>query len=106
MIPSHPTIESDGTDFILAVPSDNGGGVYHLRFPITRAADMSRWLCERQLSAREHSRIGNVASPTQAMVNEWLKADDLRKKEEAEREVERMAGDLGLTQEELEGIVL
>lgn len=106
MTPSFPTISSDGTDFILRIPSDNGGTSYPLRFPISRAEDMSRWLCERQQASAAASRIGTRPSPTQEQVNAWLAADNLRKKKKAEEDLAALAADFGLSVEEFKGLDL
>lgn len=99
-----PTITIEGTFFCLAIPGPERG-VHHVRFPISRAKEMARWLSARQhAQSRNELTIGTTASPTQQMVDEWLRADAQRQAEERDARLAAMAEEAGISAEEIDAL--
>lgn len=99
-----PTISSDGEFFFLDIPGPEGRGKHTVKFPITAARELSRFLLARQRDS-ERATIGRNSAPTQQMVDLWLKADNQRKIEEAAKKQEELAKSLNVTVDELSTLI-
>lgn len=81
------TIRLNGAGFSVTIPSDISGNTHTLEVPQSLGGlrILRKILSDRQ--REEDRRIGTGSSPTQQMVEEWLRteADILRREQEEER---------------------
>ena len=89
-MPKDPRISIDGQHFVLFIESEEPGvsSGHSVRFPISRAMDMYRWLAlraETKVHSEHRARIGTLHSPTEGMIEAFLKAGGSIDDEESRR---------------------
>jgi hypothetical protein len=79
-------IKLEGDEFVLSIPGVQSIGSHEVRIPTYAPELLIRILANQAQSVSHKRKIGHEASPTQYMVEGWLKANESRVDVRTERE--------------------